>query len=74
LTTYYRLLQTGAMQLTLIADCEREMLEHCREALNVLFMRQNIAVEQLIWSLESQPVPVAFAAKRRRIVRQWGRA
>ncbi|EGM7733319.1 CoF synthetase [Escherichia albertii] len=74
LTTDYRLLQTGATQLTLIADCEREMLEHCREALNVLFMRQNIAVEQLIWSLESQPVPVAFAAKRRRIVRQWGRA
>ncbi|MCV5473866.1 CoF synthetase, partial [Escherichia coli] len=46
---------------------------HCREALNTLFMRQNIAVGHLIWSLESQPVPVAFTAKRRRIVREWGR-
>ncbi|QME72685.1 CoF synthetase [Escherichia fergusonii] len=73
LTADYRLLQTGAAQLTLIADCEPGMLEHCREALNTLFMRQNIAVGQLIWSLESQPVPVAFTAKRRRIVREWGR-
>lgn len=73
LTADYRLLQTGAAQLTLLADCELRMLEHCREALNALFMRQNIAVEQLIWSLESQTVPVAFTAKRRRIVRQWGR-
>ncbi len=73
LTADYRLLQTGPAQLTLIADCELRMLEHCREALNALFMRQNIAVGQLIWSLESQTVPVAFAAKRRRIVRQWGR-
>lgn len=73
LTADYRLLQTGAAQLTLIADCEPGMLEHCREALNTLFMRQNIAVGQLIWSLESQPVPVAFTAKRRRLVREWGR-
>lgn len=73
LTADYRLLQTGPAQLTLIADCELRMLEHCREALNALFLCQNIAVEQLIWSLESQTVAVAFAAKRRRIVRQWGR-
>ncbi|EHG6152745.1 F390 synthetase-related protein [Escherichia fergusonii] len=73
LTADYRLLQTGPAQLTLIVDCKWEMLALCREALNALFMRQNIAVGQLIWSLESQTVPVAFTAKRRRIVRQWGR-
>ncbi|XJH28294.1 hypothetical protein AB2I83_09935 [Escherichia coli] len=43
------------------------------EALNALFIRQDIAVGQLIWSLELQTVPVSFTAKRRRIVRQWGR-
>lgn len=73
LTVDYRLLQTGSAQLTLIADCELWMLEHCREALNALFIRQDIAVGQLIWSLEPQTVPVSFTAKRRRIVRQWGR-
>ncbi|MDW4780506.1 nitrate reductase subunit alpha [Escherichia coli] len=73
LTVDYRLLQTGSAQLTLIADCELWMLEHCREALNALFIRQDIAVGQLIWSLELQTVPVSFTAKRRRIVRQWGR-
>lgn len=72
LTVDYRLLQTGSAQLTLIADCELWMLEHCREALNALFIRQDIAVGQLIWSLELQTVPVSFTAKRRRIVRQWG--
>lgn len=36
------------------------MLEHCREALNALFIRQDIAVGQLIWSLELQTVPSLF--------------
>ncbi|BDZ03025.1 hypothetical protein MUTS16_40980 [Escherichia coli] len=60
LTVDYRLLQTGSAQLTLIADCELWMLEHCREALNALFIRQDIAVGQLIWSLELQTVPVSL--------------
>lgn len=60
LTVDYRLLQTGSAQLTLIADCELWMLEHCREALNALFIRRDIAVGQLIWSLELQTVPVSL--------------
>lgn len=72
LTVDYRLLQTGSAQLTLIADCELWMLEHCREALNALFIRRYRcrAINLVAGTANCASL---FTAKRRRIVRQWGR-
>ncbi|WP_436857559.1 F390 synthetase-related protein [Citrobacter tructae] len=73
LTADYRLIQTQANGLVLTSDCDRATLIRCREALNGLFTQQGIETSQLEWRLESQALPDNFDAKRRRIVRQWGK-
>lgn len=73
LTADYRLEQTEACTLRLIADCDASTLAACREALEVLFARQGVDVAALSWSLETQTPPERFDAKRRRIIRHWGR-
>jgi hypothetical protein len=45
-------------------------LENCRDQLAAALARQGVAIEQLHWQLFSQPIPPAFASKRRRIIRQ----
>lgn len=70
LTADYRLLQTGADELQLIAECTAPELENCRDQLAAALARQGVAIEQVRWELLSQPIPPAFASKRRRIVRQ----
>lgn len=74
LTADYRLEQTGAASLTLMADCNKAILEQCRSALSELFTRQGIVPESLDWTLISRPLPAHFAHKRRRIVRRQGEA
>ena len=74
LTADYRLEQSGTANLTLMADCDRAVLEQCRAALDALFARQGILPEKLRWTLKAQPLPAHFASKRRRIVRQKGEA
>jgi putative adenylate-forming enzyme len=66
----YRLLQRGAGELLLIAECAPGELENCRAQLAAGFARQGVAIEQLHWQLLAQPIPPAFAKKRRRIIRQ----
>ncbi|EBW6088008.1 CoF synthetase, partial [Salmonella enterica subsp. enterica serovar Enteritidis] len=73
LTADYRLVQTGAESLVLMADCDHSILTLCRDALNNLFRLQGIATSRLAWTLQSQQIAANFDAKRRRIVRQWGR-
>lgn len=73
LTADYRLVQTSADSLLLTANCDPAALKACCEALNSLFARQGIATSQLVWSLETRALRPSFDAKRRRIVRQWGR-
>lgn len=70
LTADYRLLQTGADELQLIAECTAPELENCRGQLAAALARQGVAVEQVHWQLLGQPIPPAFASKRRRIIRQ----
>lgn len=66
----YRLLQRGPNELLLIAECAPDELENCRAQLAAGFARQGVAIEQLHWQLLGQPIPPAFAQKRRRIIRQ----
>jgi len=73
LTADYRLVQTGAESLVLMAECDHSILTLCRDALNNLFRLQGIATSRLAWTLQSQQIAANFDAKRRRIVRQWGR-
>ena len=56
-----------------MADCDHSILTLCRDALNNLFRLQGIATSRLAWTLQSQQIAANFDAKRRRIVRQWGR-
>ncbi len=73
LTADYRLVQTQADSLLLTADCDSATLKRCRDALNGLFGQQGIDTSQLVWTLESHALSPNFDAKRRRIVRRWGR-
>lgn len=66
----YRLLQRGPNELLLIAECAPDELKNCRDQLATGFARQGVAIEQLHWQLLGQPIPPAFAQKRRRIIRQ----
>lgn len=70
LSADYRLLQTGADELQLIAERTLPELENCQDQLAAALARQGVAIEQLQWQLLSQPIPPAFASKRRRIIRQ----
>lgn len=74
LTADYRLLQTDASQLHLIADCTPEILETCRRELEALFSSQGVNIKSLGWKLESSAPQTEFSAKRRRIIRQWRKA
>ncbi|TPG55395.1 F390 synthetase-related protein [Ewingella americana] len=74
LTADYRLIQTGADTLSLLADCDLSTLEKCREALTALFARQDIDVAQLTWTLGRQIPPTQFDTKRRRIICRWKHA
>lgn len=69
LTADYRLEQTAASCLTLMADCDSACLDACRTALNDLFARQGIDLTTLNWTLHTRVLPTDFASKRRRIVR-----
>jgi len=73
LTADYRLVQTEAERLCLTADCDAAILPHCRDALNELFTLQGIDTSRLVWVLQSRSVSPNFDAKRRRIVREWGK-
>ena len=73
LTADYRLIQTTATQLQLIADCEEPEVARCRDALNHLFTQQGVNTEVLDWQLVAQSIPQQFATKRRRIICQWSR-
>ncbi len=73
LTADYRLVQTTASHLRLMADCDLPRLKQCRIALEQLFVRQGIDTSRLSWSLISQTPPVQFDTKRRRIICQWRR-
>jgi len=66
----YRLLQRGTGELLLLGECTPDELENCRRQLDAGFSRQGVAIGQLRWQLLSQPIPPAFAQKRRRIIRQ----
>lgn len=73
-TADYRLVQTAANALRLTANCPLPVLTSCQKALDDLFARQGINVRQLTWTLEKRDPGSLFAAKRRRIIRQWARA
>ena len=73
LTADYRLRQTALRALVLHADVDRAILSACQAALETLFSRQNVDIRLLEWTLESTLPPVAADAKRRRIIREWGR-
>ena len=74
LTADYRLVQSAADHLQLMADCDLPLLAQCRAALEQLFVRQGIATDRLQWTLTTQTPPVQFDRKRRRIICQWSRA
>lgn len=73
LTADYRLVQTTASHLRLLADCDLPRLEQCRRALEHLFVCQGIDTSRLSWSLISQTPSTQFDSKRRRIICQWRR-
>ncbi|MDW5498642.1 CoF synthetase [Pseudomonas lundensis] len=70
LTSDYRLVQSGARQLQLMADCSEAELTHCQSQLSALFERQGIAIASLEWQLKVQALMPQFDRKRRRIIRQ----
>ncbi|HDF2342731.1 TPA: CoF synthetase [Morganella morganii] len=72
-TTDYRLIQTAEDSLLLTADCGRDMLEICRDALCHFFTEQGIDTARLTWTTEQRTLLPDFGTKRRRIIRQWGR-
>lgn len=73
LTADYRLVQTTASHLQLMANCDQTLIEQCRISLERLFVRQGIDISRLAWSLISQTPPTQFDSKRRRIICQWRR-
>lgn len=72
LTADYRLTQTDAATLHLMANCELSVLTACRDALNTLFAQNGIDVPRLTWVLDTQMRVTRFDTKRRRILRLWG--
>ncbi len=70
LTSDYRLVQSGARQLQLMADCSEAELAHCQTQLSALFELQGIATTSLEWQLKVQALMPQFDRKRRRIIRQ----
>lgn len=69
----YRLRQTGKCSLVLYVEGDGVVLNACQSALEGLFMRQGVDIVQLEWTLASTLPPTVSDAKRRRIIREWGR-
>ncbi len=67
LTVDYRLLQTGSAQLTLIADCELWMLEHCRGVECLVYTPGYRCPKAINLVAGTANCASLFTAKRRRI-------
>lgn len=70
LTADYRLIQHGATNLHLLADCSTADLEHCKAALQAMLQQQGIDTHKISWKLESTTLIPQFDSKRRRITRK----
>ncbi|ELX8377914.1 F390 synthetase-related protein [Providencia vermicola] len=68
-TADFRLTQQGC-HLDLQGECQAFELKQCQRSLEDYFIRQNVAIDQLTWTLRVDPISQPFAIKRRRIRRK----